>query len=117
MKPVHIAGDFNLTILDHDKCSKVHNFFNLLYENCMIPTTNKPTRVTRKTSVATDRIFTNQFINVAFKTASFKTDISDHFPLCIIISSTEKLVENKHTYVYKRVITDEATDQALYETD
>ena len=63
MKPVHIAGDFNLTILDHDKCSKVHNFFNLLYENCMIPTTNKPTRVTRKTSVATDRIFTNQFIN------------------------------------------------------
>ena len=59
-------------------------------------------------------------MNVNFKTAIFKTDISDHFPICIIISSTEKLVENKHTYVYKRVITDEATErfnQALYESD
>ena len=26
LKPFHIAGDFNLNILDHDKCSKVHNF-------------------------------------------------------------------------------------------
>ena len=120
MKPFHIAGDFNLNILDHDKCSKVHNFLNLLYENGIIPAINKPTRVTRKTATAIDHILTNQFINVAFKTAIFKTDISDHFPVCIIISSTEKLVENKHTYVYKRVITDEATErfnQTLYETD
>ena len=120
LKPFHIAGDFNLNILDYDKCSKVHNFLNLLYENGMIPTINKPTRVTRKTATAIDHILTNQFINVAFKTAIFKTDISDHFPVCIIISSTEKLVENKHTYVYKRVITDEATErfnQTLYETD
>ena len=29
----------------------------------------------------------------------FKIDISDHFPVCIIIASTEKIVENKHTYV------------------
>ena len=49
-----------------------------------------------------------------------KIDISDYFPVCIIISSTEKAVENKNTYVYKRVITDEATEcfnQAIYETD
>ena len=86
----------------------------------MIPTINKPKRVTRKTATAIDHILTNQFINVDFKTAIFKTDISDHFPVCIIISSTEKLVENKHTYVYKRVITDETTErfnQTLYETD
>ena len=33
---------------------------------------------------------------------------------------TEKLVQNKHIYVYKRVIADKATEpfnQALYETD
>ena len=116
-KPFHIAGNFNLNILDHDKCSKLHNFLNLLYKNGMIPTINKPTRVTRKTATAIDHILTNQFINVNFKTASFKTDVSDHFPVCFIISLTEKL-ENKH--VYKRVITDEATkpfSQALYESD
>ena len=86
----------------------------------MIPTINEPTRVTRKTATAIDQILKNQFINVTFKTAIFKTDTSDHFPVCIIISSTEKLVENKHTHVYRRVIADEATkcfNQALYKTD
>ena len=120
MKPFHIAGDFNLNMLDHDKCSKVQNFLNLLYENGMIPTINKPTRITKKTATAIDHILTNQFINVNFKTTIFKTDISDHFPVCFILSSKEKLVESKHTYVYKRVITDEATErfnQAFYETD
>ena len=85
----------------------------------MIPTINNPTRVTRKTATAIDHIITNYFINVNFKIAIFKIDITDHFPVCIIISSTEKLVENKHTYVYKRVIMDVATEcfnQALYES-
>ena len=100
LKPFHITGDFYLTILDHDKCCKAHNFLNLLHENGMIPTINKPTRVTRKMATAIGyNILTNQYINVNFKTAIFKTDISDYFPVCIIISSTEKLVENKHTYV------------------
>ena len=59
-------------------------------------------------------------MDVNFKTAIFKTDISDHFPVCFIIFSKEKLVENKHTYVYKKLITDDATErlnQALYESD
>ena len=33
LKPFHIAGDLNLNILRLDKCSKVHSFLNLLYEN------------------------------------------------------------------------------------
>ena len=121
LKPFHIAGDFNLNILDHDKCSKVHNFLNLLYQNGMIPTISKPSRVTRETATAIDHILTNRFKNVNFKTAIFKTDISDHFLVySIIISSTEKLVENKHTYVYKRVIADDSSErfnQALHESD
>ena len=83
----------------------------------MIPTINKPTRVTRKKATAIDHILTNQLINVNSKTAIFKTDISDHFPVSIIISSTDKLVWNKHTHVYKRVITYDTTEcfkQALY---
>ena len=96
LKPFHIDGDFDLNILDHDKCSKIHKFLNLLHKNGMIPTTNKPTRVTRKTTTAIDHILTNQFIKVNFKTTIFKTDISDHFPVCIIISLREKLVEKKH---------------------
>ena len=69
--------------------------------------------VNRKTATTIDHI-------ANFKNAFFKTDISDHFPVCIIISSKDKLVENKYTYVYKRLIIDDATkrfNQALYESD
>ena len=108
LKPFHIAGDFSLNILDHDKSSKVHNFLNLLYVNGMIPTISKSTRVTRKTSTAIDHL------------SIFKTDISGHFSVCIILSSKKKLDGNKYNYVYKRVITDDITEcfnEALCESD
>ena len=56
-------------------------------------------------------------MDVNFKTAIFKTDISDHFLVCIIIFSNKKLVKNKT--LSKRLITDDATErfnQALYES-
>ena len=62
----------------------------------MLPTINNLTRVSRKTTAAIDHVLTNQFINVNFKITIYKTDIPDHFPECIIISLTEKLVENKY---------------------
>ena len=86
----------------------------------MVPTINKPTKVTRKTATAINHILTNHFIDVNFKTAIFKTDIPDHFPVSIIISLKEILVENKYFYVCKRLITDDAVErfnQALYESD
>ena len=43
---MHIAGDFNLNLLDHNR--KVHNFLSLIYQNGMIPTINKATRVKGK---------------------------------------------------------------------
>ena len=47
-KNYHIAGDFNLNLLDHDKNKKVRDFLNLIYRNGMIPTISKPIRVTKK---------------------------------------------------------------------
>ena len=34
---VHIAGDFNINLLDHESNKKVHDFLNLIYRNDMIP--------------------------------------------------------------------------------
>ena len=45
-KLFHIAGDFNLNLLDHDTNTKVQRLLNIIYRNDMIPTINKPTRVT-----------------------------------------------------------------------
>ena len=55
----------------------------------MISNINKPTRVTRTTATAIDHIFTDSFIDKNFKTAIFKSDISDHFPICFMIPSTK----------------------------
>ena len=45
-KNYHIAGDFNLSLLIMIKIKKVQDFLNLIYQNSMISTINKPTRVT-----------------------------------------------------------------------
>ena len=80
----HIEGDFNLNLLDHENSRKVQGFLNLIYQNCMIPTINKPTRVTRETSTAIDHILTNSFIDTIIKTGIIKSDVSDHFPISFL---------------------------------
>ena len=80
-KEVIIAGDFNINFLAFSGSKKVQSFVNLMFHFGMIPTINKPTRVTRNTSTAIDHIVTNSIINTKIKTVIVKTDISDHFPI------------------------------------
>ena len=49
----------------------------------MISIINKPTRATIKKATTVDHIITNCFIDINFKTAIFKSDISDHFLICV----------------------------------
>ena len=60
----------------------------------MIPTINKSARVRPKTETAIDVILTNSFTETVFKTAIFKSDISDHFPICFMIPSSMKQTNN-----------------------
>ena len=45
-KNYHIAGYFNLNLLDYDKNKKVQGFLNLIYQKP--PTIKRPTRATKK---------------------------------------------------------------------
>ena len=93
---------------------------NIIYRNGMIPNVNKPTRVTRTTVTAIDHIFTNSFIDKNFKTAIFKSDISDHFPICFIITSTKPKIENKTSFIFKRIFNVDAINtfkQDLHKTN
>ena len=119
-KNLHIAGDFNLNLLDHDSNKKVHDFLNIIYRNSMIPTINKPTRVTRTIATAIDHILTNCFIDRTFKTAIFKSDISDHFPICFIMPSMKTKIKNETSFLYKRNFNTDAKhafQNELYETN
>ena len=114
-KILHIAGDFNLNLLVHNTNREVHNFLSLIYQNGMIPTINKPTRVTRKTATAIDHILTNSFVD----TVIFKSDISDHFPICFLSqNSLPKQSNTKNMFIYKRTYNTESIEsfkQKLYE--
>ena len=117
-KNIHIAGNFKLNLLDHNTNKKVKDFFNLIYQNSLIPTINKPTRVTIKTATAMDNILTNSFVDTNFKSAIFKTDISDHFPICLFFPSTKVKSESETTFIYKRIVNTLAIEmfkQQLYE--
>ena len=115
-----IKEKLGLELLDHDSNKKVHDFLNIIYRNSMILTINKPTRVTRKTATAIDHILKNCFIDRTFKTAIFRSDISDHFPICFIIPSMKTKIKNETSFLYKRNFSTEAKhafQNELYETN
>ena len=86
----------------------------------MIPTINKPTRVTQKTATAIDHILTNSFCDTVFKTAIYKFDVSDHFPIYFIVPSPSKQRNvTETTFITKRIFNTESIKlfkQKLYET-
>ena len=95
------------------------NYLNLLYQNSLIPTVNKPTRVTRKTPTVIAHIFTNSFVNTDFKTFIFKIDISDHFSICFLQRASRPREENEVSCITKRVTNSNAIEmfkQEFYKT-
>ena len=106
-KSVILAGDFNINVLDFEQNRKVQNFVNLMFHFGLVPTINKPTRVTNKTISAIDHIIKNSIYNNDFKTAIIRTAISDHFPITYAFklrSSMSSKNHQKNRYLYKRLI-------------
>ena len=89
-KDIILAGDLNINLLDFDANKKIQNFVNLMFPFGMIPTKNKPTRVTRRTTSTIDYIITNSIMHTGFRSETIKTDISDHFPIFFVISILPK---------------------------
>ena len=92
-----------------------------MFEFSMIPTINKPTRVTKHTATAIDNIITNRIINSDFKSAIVKTDLSDHLPIIFIndLVRVPTPTNDMEKYAYKRDFTENAFNcfkQALFQT-
>ena len=58
-KNIVLAGDLNINVLNYGSNKKVQNFLINTFQYNMIPTINKPTRVTRNTATAIDHIITD----------------------------------------------------------
>ena len=42
-----LVGDSNLNLIDYQSNPKVRDFVNLIFQHILVPTVNKPTRVTK----------------------------------------------------------------------
>ena len=85
----------------------MQNFVNLMFQFGLVPTINKPTRVTNKTISAIDHIITNVIYNNDFKSAITRTDISDHFLITYAFklrSSMSSENHQKNRYLHKLII-------------
>ena len=52
-----------------------------MIQSGLVPTTNKPTRITKDTSYVKDHVITNSTTNSKFKTVTLTSDISNLCPI------------------------------------
>ena len=106
--------------LDFENNKKVEKFLNQIFSHNIIPTINKPTRVTRNTATAIDHFITNAVVDTQFKSGIIQTDLLDHFPILFALQTNENMVKkhNEHS-VYKKFYAKKSTNlfkQKLHET-
>ena len=91
LKNIVLSGDFNINFLDFETNKKVQDFLNLMFRYNMIPLTNKPTWVSSHSENAIDHIITTTVTgHNDFKSAIFKSDLSDLFPIVFVLKISEK---------------------------
>ena len=80
-----LCGDFNLDLLAYRNSSDSQNFMNNLSSLSLIPLISKPTRITDSSATLIDNIFLSNPSN--FSAGTLLSDISDHFPIFVIVKS------------------------------
>ncbi|XP_065677391.1 uncharacterized protein LOC136092773 [Hydra vulgaris] len=102
-KHIYVVGDINLNLLKQAS-NKIKHFIDKLLQHNVIPTINKPTRITKKSSTLLDNIITNNFYNNYISTGIIKTDLSDHFPTFLITNNITINNSSSKFIIYRRQI-------------
>ena len=103
-KKITLVGNFNITVLDFETNEKVEKLLNQMFSHNMIPTINRPTRVTRNTATAIDHFITNTAVDTEFKSEIIQTDLSDHFLIMFGLKADENMVEKHREHFFIRNI-------------
>ena len=93
------AGDLNINVLDYESNKGVQHFLSRMLQYNMIPTINKPIRVTRNTATAIDHIITNTAISGSqCRSRIIKTDISNYFPIVFAFNKKKVTQKERHNF-------------------
>ncbi|XP_054281170.1 mucin-3A-like, partial [Macrosteles quadrilineatus] len=95
-------GDTNANLLETDY--KTERYLDVFFEHGFICGINTPTRVVGNSQTNIDHIFVNHNDYTALQTAVVRTDITDHYSICLQISHnpyTKDTSHNTNTYIDK----------------
>jgi len=80
-----LAGDLNLNLLKRKQHAPTNDYYNTIVAQCLTSLIKKPTRVTEFTATLIDNIFISNIMYQS-KGTIFYDDVSDHFPILLILS-------------------------------
>ncbi len=106
-KDTYIMGDFNIDLLKEEDERAIHDYLNMILSFNLIPSINKPTRITEKSATLIDNILTN---NIDISSAILVTDISDHFLTATFSNERLNTRSVQKGYIYKRNYTNDNID-------
>lgn len=90
--------------LKFDEDKKVEEFYNHYFNFGLIPIINRPTRITQDSCTAIDNALINYVTGTNLMSGIIKTDISDHFPIFLIIKDlTICKSQSKTRLIQKRI--------------
>ena len=87
---VVFGTDQNMDLLKLDSHKPTSELFDTFFNNGILPTITRPTRITHTSATLTDNIYIKCNTNNNFHSAIIISDISDHLPIFRILETPPK---------------------------
>ena len=97
-KNSYIMGDLNYDLLKFEQHEKTKVLLEDSFGNGFLELISIPTRISNTSATLIDHLYTNTMSN-CYDTSVIISDISDHFPICHIISDKQKEIRPKYVQV------------------
>ena len=101
-KTCFLVGDLNLNLIDYQSDAKVRDFVNLIFQYSLVPTVNKPSRVTKNNATLIDYIISNSINDQENLTGILKTDIFWSFSNFYYFYETDLILAIKKVTIRER---------------
>ena len=90
-KEIIIGTDQNMDYLKINKHNNTSELLDINFDNNILPTIIRPTRVTHNSATLIDNIYVSHKLSTNYKSGIIITDISDHYPCFVIINNIKQI--------------------------
>ena len=98
--------DHNMDLLKASKHTNTQDFLDYNIEMNMLPTVNKPTRITDLSATLIDNIFISSRLQDDYRPGIIISDMSDHMPILLRLNGAHQHLITNQTITYRKVTED-----------